>query len=57
MTNVYTDTSAQVSSSFAGLWTTPVGDGQVVYVVESFFAGGFGAGQFGGSGVYARVFM
>ena len=57
VTNVYTDTRAQVDASFANLWTPPVGDGQIVYVVESFFAGGFGAGDFGGNGVYARVFM
>jgi hypothetical protein len=57
VTNVFTDSGARVSSSFAGLWNPGVGDGQIVYVVESFFAGGFGSGQFGGNGVYARVFM
>ena len=57
VTNVYSDSTAQVNASFASLWTPAIGDGQIVYVVESFFAGGFGAGQFGGSGVYARVFM
>lgn len=57
VTNVFNDSGVRVSSSFAGLWNPGVGDGQVVYVVESFFSGGFGTGQFGGSGVYARVFM
>ena len=57
VTSVYTNTGAQVNSSFANLWSPAVGDGQVVYVVESFFAGGFGSGQFGANGVYARVFM
>jgi len=57
VTNVYTDTRAQVNSTFGNLWSPAVGDGQIVYVVESFFSGGFGTGDFGGSGVYARVFM
>ena len=57
VTNSYTDTRAQVASSFASLWSPAVGDGQIVYVVESYFAGGFGSGDFGGNGVYARVFM
>ena len=55
--SVYTDTRAQVNASFANLWSPAVGDGQIVYVVESYFAGGFGSGDFGGNGVYARVFM
>ena len=57
VTGSYTDTRAQVAASFAGLWSPAVGDGQIVYVVESYFAGGFGSGAFGGNGVYARVFM
>ena len=57
VTNVFNDTGTRVSSTFASLWNPGVGDGQIVYVVESFFAGGFGSGQFGGNGVYARVFM
>ena len=57
VSSVYTDSGAQVNSSFGNLWSPAVGDGQIVYVVESYFAGGFGAGEFGGKGVYARVFM
>ena len=57
VSNVYTNSGAQVNASFSSLWSPGVGDGQIVYVVESYFAGGFGAGQFGGNGVYARVFM
>ena len=44
VTNAYNDTTAQVASSFSSLWNPGVGDGQIVYVVESFFAGGFGSG-------------
>jgi hypothetical protein len=57
VTSVYTNTGAQVASSFASLWSPAVADGQVVYVVESFFSNGFGSGSFSGGGVYARVFM
>jgi hypothetical protein len=57
VSNAFNDPGALVNSSFASLWTPTVGDGQLVYVVESYFAGGFGEGQFGGGGVYARVFM
>lgn len=57
VTSIYADTRARVNSTFGNLWSPAVGDGQIVYVVESFFAGGFGSGDFGGSGVYARVFM
>ena len=57
VSNIYTDTGAQVNASFANLWSPGVGDGLIVYVVESYFAGGFGSGDFGGNGVYARVFM
>jgi hypothetical protein len=57
VSNSFNNTGAQVSSSFANLWSPAVGDGQVVYVTEAFFAGGFGSGQFGGGGVYSRVFM
>jgi hypothetical protein len=57
VSNTFNNTGAQVSANFASLWTPTVGDGQVVYVTETFFAGGFGSGQFGGGGVYSRVFM
>ena len=57
VSSAYNHPGAQVSSTFDGLWSPPVGDGQIVYVVESYFAGGFGTGDFGGNGVYARVFM
>lgn len=53
----YTDNRAQLPASFAALWSGGVGDGQVIYVVECFFAGSFGTGAFGGNGIYARVFM
>jgi hypothetical protein len=54
----YTNTGAQVASSFASLWGSPgVADGQVIYVVEGFFAGSFGSGQFQGNGIYVRLFM
>jgi hypothetical protein len=53
----YTDTRARVASNFAGLWSPAMADGQIGYVVESYFAGTFGTGNFGGNGIYARVFM
>jgi hypothetical protein len=54
----FTNTGAQVATTFANLFpTSSFSSGQVVYVVEGFFAGGFGTGQFSGGGVYARVFM
>lgn len=59
-----TDNRARVSSSFANFGTSNgnpivIGDGQIVYVVESFFnpQGGFGTGAFNGNGVYTRVLM
>ena len=57
ITSPLTDTRARVASSFANLWSPAVGDGQLVYVVECFFANSFGAGSFGGNGIYTRVFM
>jgi hypothetical protein len=53
----YTDSRARVASSFAGLWSPSMADGQIGYVVEAYFAGTFGTGNFGGNGIYARVFM
>lgn len=57
VSNMYTDTGARVASSFTNFWSPTLGDGQYVYVIEGFFAATFGSGQFGGNGIYARVFM
>jgi hypothetical protein len=57
VTNPHTDSRAQVAANFAGLWSPTMGDGQIAYVVECYFAGTFGTGNFGGNGIYARVFM
>jgi hypothetical protein len=54
-----TNTGAQVAPSFSSVWSTPVGDGQIAYVIECFFKpqGGFGTGSFDSNGVYTRVIM
>lgn len=58
ITNPHGDSRAQVSSNFSTLWTATPDDGQIIYVVESMFAGNaIGAGPFEGGGIYARVFM
>jgi hypothetical protein len=57
VSSAHTDAGAQLAASFAGLWSTPVGDGQIVYVVECYFSGSFGSGSFNGNGIYTRVFM
>ena len=57
VTAAHTDAGAQVAANFSSLWSTQVGDGQIVYVVECYFSGSFGSGSFNGNGIYARVFM
>jgi len=59
VTNTQTDTGAQVASSATGALPTAMGDGQVAYVVETFFTpqNGFGNGAFDSTGVYNRVIM
>jgi len=57
ISSVYTDSRTRVASSFSSLWSPAMGDGAIAYVVEGFFAGSFGAGAFGGNGIYTKVVM
>ena len=61
VSNPHGDPGAQVSGSFANIWgsngTQPPGDGQIIYVVECYFAGSFGSGPYTGRGIYSRVIM
>ena len=65
VSNSQTNTGARVAASFANFGTDTnghpivIGDGQIVYVIESYFVpqGGFGTGQFNGNGIYTRVLM
>ena len=59
VTNPHGDSGAQVNSSFATTWPTNggLGDGQIAYVVEAYFSGTFGTGQFNGNGIYTRIIM
>ena len=60
VSSTQTNTGAQTNAAFGALFgATPIADSETVYVVESYFtsASGFGAGQFGAGGAYARVLM
>jgi len=59
VTQVQTNTGAQVDPSFASIWPSNIGDGNIAYVIEVFFTpqGGFGNGVFDSNGVYTRVVM
>ena len=59
VSNIQTDTGAQVAASFSSIWSSTIGDGQIAYVTECFFKpqGGFGNGSFDSNGVYSRVIM
>ena len=53
------NSGAAVDASFANIWPTNggVGDGQIAYVIEAYFKGSFGSGQFNGRGIYTRILM
>ena len=56
--NYSTDTRARVASAFSTLWGSALGDGQNIFMVETFFKQlTFGAAEYSTSGVYTRVFM
>ena len=59
VSSTQTNTGAQISTAAASLLPTPMGDGQIAYVVECFFKPlqGFGTGPFDSNGVYTRVIM
>jgi len=60
VSNNQTNTGAQTNATFAAMYSnTPIPDGQVVYVVESFFKPPFSFGGYAGStnGVYVRALM
>ena len=53
-----TDSAARASTAFATAWGSSLANGQVVYLVESFFKTlSFGTGDFDARGVYTRVYM
>jgi hypothetical protein len=60
VSNNQSNTGAQTNAAFAAMYNgTPIPDGQVVYVVESFFKPPFSFGGYAGStnGVYVRALM
>ncbi len=59
VTSTLTNSGAQISSSATGSLPESMADGQIAYVVESFFKpqGGFGGGAFDSNSVYTRVVM
>ena len=59
VSSTQTNAGAQVPSASSGALPTTMGDGQIAYVVETFFKpqGGFGSGSFDSNGVYTRVIM
>lgn len=53
-----TNTDARITGNFATLWGTSLNNGQIVYVVETFFkTPSMGAGEFDSRGIYSRIFM
>jgi len=60
VSNNQSNTGAQTKATFAAMYgATPIPDGQVVYVVESFFKPPFSFGGYAGStnGMYVRALM
>ena len=58
VSNYTTNSAAVASSAFATAWGSSLANGQVVYLVESFFKTvTFGSGQFDARGIYTRVYM
>jgi hypothetical protein len=56
--NFTTNTAARVSSAFSSAWGTSLADGQVVFLVETFFrTPALGVGPFDSRGIYNRVYM
>ena len=57
--NPHGDSGAVVNSSFANVWPSggSLPDGQIAYVIEAYFKGNFGSGQFNGRGIYTRILM
>ena len=58
VSNYLTDANARANAAFTTLWGTSLANGQVVYVIETFFkTPAFGSGAFDSRGIYSRVFM
>jgi hypothetical protein len=59
VTSTLTNAGAQVASTATGSLPAAMADGQIAYLVESYFKpqGGFGSGAFDSNGVYTRVVM
>jgi hypothetical protein len=58
VSNFTTDTRARASSAYNTVWGSSLSNGQVVYLVETFFKTvDVGVGQFDSRGIYQRVFM
>jgi hypothetical protein len=59
VSSTQTNAGAQVPSGSTGALPASMGDGQIAYVIETFFKpqGGFGSGSFDSNGVYTRVIM
>jgi hypothetical protein len=54
----YLTNSSAVCAACSGFWTTPLADGQVAYVTETFFTSSdLGISAYPAGGIYSRVFM
>ena len=58
VSNYSTNTAARASPAFATVWGSSLANGQVVYLVESFFrTPPLGSGEFDSRGIYTRIYM